>query len=97
MLVSLIVGALTGCVGIILELASGFIAEDSPGNEKAIAFLLGFVIGTVLCSILMSVIASAVNSVLVLFAEKPAEFQQNHPELSAKMRQVWSEIYPGSV
>jgi hypothetical protein len=53
--------------------------------------------GVVLCSILMSVIASAVNAVLVLFAEKPAEFQRNHPELSNKMREVWSTIYPGSI
>jgi hypothetical protein len=45
----------------------------------------------------MSVIASAVNAVLVLFAEKPMEFQSNHPELSRKMREVWSQIYPGSV
>ena len=96
-LVSLIVGGLTGCIGIILELASGWIAEDNPGDESLLAFLLGFVIGVVLCSILMSVVASAVNTVLVLFAEKPAEFQASHPQLSQNMREVWSSIYPGSV
>ena len=97
LLVSVIVGGLTGSVAIIIEMTSGWLEEDNPGNEKYVSFLLGFVMGLVLCSILMSVIASAVNAVLVLFAEKPAEFQRNHPELSNKMREVWSQIYPGSV
>jgi len=96
-LVSLIVGLLTGSFAIIIELSSGWIEEDNPGDEKLVAFTLGFVLGLVLCSILMSVIASSVNAVLVLFGEKPAEFQQNHPELSAKMREIWSQTYPGSV
>ena len=90
-------GGLTGCIGIILELSSGWIQEENPGDENLLAFLLGFVIGVVLCSILMSVVASAVNTVLVLFAEKPAEFQASHPQLSQNMREVWSSIYPGSV
>jgi len=95
-LVSLVVGALTGVVAIIVELTMDWIPEDG-GEGRAISFVLGFVIGLVICSILMSVIASSVNAVLVLFAEKPAEFQRHHPELSQKMRQIWSEIYPGSV
>ncbi|CAB9528176.1 Protein PNS1 [Seminavis robusta] len=96
-LVSLVVGGLTGALGILIEWLAGWIDEDNPGDSKLMAFGLGFIIGVVLCSILMSVIASSVNAVLVLFAEKPAEFQQNHPDLSARMRQIWSEIYPGSV
>lgn len=97
MLVSLVVGGITGCIAIIVEQASGWFGDDSPGNPNLVAFLFGFVVGLILCSILMSSIASAVNAVLVLFAEKPSEFQNNHPELSNKMRQVWSEIYPGSI
>jgi Plasma-membrane choline transporter len=97
LLVSFMVGGLTGCIGILVELAAGFFEEDNADDAKYMAFILGFVMGVVLCSILMSVIASSVNAVLVLFAEKPAEFQQNHPELSNKMREVWSTIYPGSI
>jgi Plasma-membrane choline transporter len=95
-LISIIVGALMGCVGLIVE-ATGDLFEDTGGNAQLIAFVLGFVIGLVITSILMSTIASGVNAVIVLFAEGPNEFQQNHPELSNKMRQVWSEVYPGSV
>jgi H+/Cl- antiporter ClcA len=97
LLVSLVVGGIAGCIAIIVELAFDWFAEDSPGNPRLVAFFFGFVIGLVLCSVLMSSIASAVNAVLVLFAEKPNEFQTNHPELSRKMREVWSEIYPGSI
>lgn len=97
LLVSVIVGALTGSFTIILEMSSGWIDENNPGNTAYVAFILGFVMGLVLCSTLMSVIGSSVNAVLVLFAEKPAEFQRNHPELSNKMREIWSQVYPGSV
>ena len=95
-LVSVIIGALMGCVGLIVE-SAGSTLDEVGGNAKLIAFLLSFVIGLVITSILMSTIGSGVNAVIVLFAEGPNEFQQNHPELSNKMRQVWSEVYPGSV
>mmetsp|Transcript_21220 Transcript_21220/g.43355 ORF Transcript_21220/g.43355 Transcript_21220/m.43355 type:complete len:104 (-) Transcript_21220:63-374(-) len=55
---------------------------------------LGFIVGLVLTSILMSTIASAVNTVIVCFAEGPAEFEANHPELSRKMRETWISFYP---
>lgn len=95
-LISIIVGALMGCVGLIIE-AVGNTLDEVDGSAQLIAFILGFVIGLVITSILMSTIGSGVNAVIVLFAEGPNEFQQNHPELSNKMRQVWSEVYPGSV
>jgi hypothetical protein len=43
----------------------------------------------------MSVVASGVNTVIVLFAESPAEFEQNYPELSAQMREAWANAFPG--
>jgi len=60
-------------------------------------YSIGFLIGLVLASILMSVIGSGVNTVIVLFAEAPAEFQANYPELSNKMREAWQDAYPGLV
>jgi hypothetical protein len=43
----------------------------------------------------MSVVASGVNAVIVLFAEAPAEFEQNYPDLSAQMREAWQNAFPG--
>lgn len=58
---------------------------------------LGFIIGLVLCSVVMSVIASSVNAAIVLFADAPAEFEQNYPELSGEMRQAYQVAHPGSI
>lgn len=52
-------------------------------------------VGLVLCSIILSTVASGVNTVIVLFAEAPAEFQQNYPELSNRMRETWAAAFPG--
>jgi len=59
------------------------------------AFILGFMIGLMLTSIMMSILGSAVNAIIVLFAESPAEFQENHPELSERMRETWDAAFPG--
>jgi len=85
-----------GGVALLIE-KTGSILDDSAGDTRVIAFVLGFIVGLVITSILMSTIASGVNAVIVLFAEGPAEFQQNHPQLSNKMREVWNQVYPGSV
>ena len=99
LLVSLVSGAIIGAIGLVIQVSTSlFSTEDvAQTNLKAYVFILGFFIGLVITSILMSVIGSGVNSVIVLFAEAPAEFQQNYPELSRKMREIWSQVFPGSV
>lgn len=95
-LVSVIVGGVMGAVGLIIE-ASSDLFDEAGGDSEIVSFVLGFLVGLIITSILLSTIGSGVNAVIVLFAEGPNEFQQNHPELSNKMRQVWNEVYPGSV
>jgi hypothetical protein len=96
LLFSLVVGSVVGCIALIVESTSDFF-DDAGGNAKTYSFLLGFIVGVMICNIVMSTVGSAVNTVIVLFAEAPAEFQQNYPELSTKMRATWAEIFPGSV
>lgn len=55
---------------------------------------IGFIIGVVLCATLFSIVSSAVNTVIVCYAEAPQEFQNNHPELSEKMRAAWRQAWP---
>ena len=85
-----------GGFGALIEV-TGDLIEEGDGNEKVIAFILGFVVGFAICNILMSTIGSGVNTVVVMFADAPAEFQRNHPQLSERMRTVWAQIYPGSI
>ena len=70
------------------------LCKETYGNVPGTCATLGFIVGLVLASILMSTIASAVNTVIVCFAEGPAEFEANHPELSRKMRDTWLQFYP---
>jgi len=96
LLVSVMIGLIIGAVGIgYAEASTTF--DDLAGGAVLSAFFIGFIAGLFVSSILLSTIASGVNTVIVMFADAPQEFQQNHPELSEKMRATWQEFYPGSI
>jgi uncharacterized membrane protein YphA (DoxX/SURF4 family) len=97
LMISLVVAGISGVVGLIVERSTDlFEAADGnvSTNTASFAFLLAFIVGLVICSSLMSTIGSAVNTVIVLFAEAPAEFEQNYPHLSQQMRTAWLGAYP---
>ena len=50
---------------------------------------IGLLVGYLFSSIMMAVVGSAVSTAIVCFAESPAEFEANHPELSLEMRSAW--------
>jgi len=89
MMVSICVGILTGIIG---AFVGNLMQQD--GAVMTGAFLVGATIGFVLCSTLFGLVSSAVNTVIVCFAEAPAEFQSNHPQLSQQMILAWREAYP---
>jgi len=93
---SLCVGLICAAIGFALGAGQDQWFVNAPYNSDVqySVSVLGFIVGLVLTSILMSTIASAVNTVIVCFAEGPAEFEANHPELSAKMRETWLSFYP---
>jgi hypothetical protein len=37
---------------------------------------------------------SAVDSIIVLFAEAPQEFNANHPELAREVEEAWAQAWP---
>ena len=43
---------------------------------------------------LLSVVGAATDASIVCFAEAPAEFEDNHPELSAMMLDAYSAAWP---
>jgi hypothetical protein len=99
-MMNLLVGLITGCVGLVLESQTTWFdsiedALDDNNAVRIIAFFIGFVIGLVLCGIVMSTVASSVNATIVLFAEAPAEFEQNYPKLSTQMRDAYTLAHPG--
>mmetsp|Transcript_21316 Transcript_21316/g.31612 ORF Transcript_21316/g.31612 Transcript_21316/m.31612 type:complete len:803 (+) Transcript_21316:171-2579(+) len=91
---SVVVGGVTGCFGMLIQDIEswGFTNLDTPAF---VAFLIGLGIGLALTSVLFATIAASVNAVIVCFAGSPLEFERNHPDLSARMRNTWREVWPG--
>ena len=90
-MVALGVGVLTGIIGIFVAQAAGI---DLSQGMVVLPFFLGFIFGFALAATLFSIVSSAVNTVIVCYAEAPAEFQQNHPRLSEEMRSSWRQAWP---
>lgn len=90
------IGLATGVIGLVLASFQQDMFQDF-GVENALGggFLIGFLTGFLFASVLLSVVGSAVNTVIVCFAEAPAEFETNHPQLSAEMRDAWTNAWPG--
>eukprot|EP00531_Pseudo-nitzschia_arenysensis_P020846 CAMPEP_0116156666 /NCGR_PEP_ID=MMETSP0329-20121206/22950_1 /TAXON_ID=697910 /ORGANISM="Pseudo-nitzschia arenysensis, Strain B593" /LENGTH=534 /DNA_ID=CAMNT_0003653757 /DNA_START=168 /DNA_END=1772 /DNA_ORIENTATION=- len=86
-LVTVVVGATTGFLGMLLGQATGW-------TSTAIVFTACFVMGLSMATILMNVVLSAVDTVIVAFAEAPAEFQTHHPALSNNMVAKWRQVFP---
>lgn len=95
MLVSIVVGAISGLVGMFLADLSGW-ADPLFGADfvHLPMFLICFGIGFSLASILMGVVISACDSVIVCFAEAPGEFETHHPALHRNMVNAWRQVYP---
>jgi hypothetical protein len=89
-MVSMGVGLLTAMLGVVV----GYIVGDGDDATMGTAFVMGFILGYAMSSTLFSVVSSAVNTVIVCYAEAPAEFQANHPELSSNMRESWRQAFP---
>mmetsp|Transcript_22250 Transcript_22250/g.52364 ORF Transcript_22250/g.52364 Transcript_22250/m.52364 type:complete len:498 (+) Transcript_22250:81-1574(+) len=99
LMVSVGVGFLVGFIGMIIALTNnnllaGIVDNADGTSVGAVGFFVGMVAGFVFTSILMSVVGSANNTVIVCFAESPAEFEANHPQLSAEMRSAWVQAWP---
>jgi hypothetical protein len=95
-MISIAIGLACGLVGLIIgSINSSMFADFGVDHAGGLAFLCGFLCGLLLSNIQMAVVGSAVNTVIVCFAEAPAEFQANHPELSRRMRESWIQAWPG--
>lgn len=50
---------------------------------------VGFVAGFLNASIILSVVTATMRTLIVCFAESPAELKANHPELIERMESAW--------
>jgi Plasma-membrane choline transporter len=92
------IGCASGLVGLVVGFFNSSMFTDLGYDHAAApSFLIGFFAGFLFSSIIMSVVGSGVNTVIVCFAEDPAAFQMNHPQLSSEMRATWTQAWPGLV
>jgi len=95
-MVSVGIGLITGLLGYGMALLHKQQLQNAGFDDIGLmGFIIGLLVGFLLSSIVMSVISSAVNTIIVLFAEAPMEFQHTHPELSGEMRAAWRQAWPG--
>jgi hypothetical protein len=95
-MVSLGVGVVTGLIGLACTALNNDLLGAFDLGDAAVSagFFVGLIVGFVFCSILMNVVGGAVNTVIVCYAESPAEFQANHPLLADKMRTAFMQAWP---
>jgi hypothetical protein len=83
------------CIGLINALLAAIstLGVSDSGLILSSA-LLAFVMGLLLSGMVFGVVATAVDSIIVLFAEAPAELEANHPHLSRELRESWAQAWP---
>lgn len=93
------IGLGTGVIAVVVALLTATTSSSSMGDGSVGAMVggslvLALILGMILSSIIFSVVNAATDTIIVLFAEAPTEFQQNHPALSVQMNQAWANAYP---
>lgn len=95
--IKLAIAAICGIAGWYLVSYDDDIFEGigiSRDKDDMVGFGAGLLIGYLLAGIMMELVSSAINAVIVCFAEAPAEFEKNYPELCAEMLEAWKDAYP---
>lgn len=93
-LVGRMLGMVCFCIGLCNAAVAAVLTLGAEGIVVGFSALIGFTAGVVLSSMVFSVLISATNSIIVLFAEAPKEFQDNHPAMSREMQDTWSQAWP---
>ncbi len=81
-------------VGLITGGFAALIAYSFNLQVAGAAFGIGFFVGLILTSILLGLVGSGVKTAVVCYAEDPKAFEDNHPELSHRMRESWRVAFP---
>jgi hypothetical protein len=98
LLASLIIGGSSGTLTVVMMQSMDEDHILSLRLPAVPAFLIGTLLGYVLSNILLlGIVGSAVDTVFVCFGTGPSEFEQNHPDLSRKMRIRWAGVYGSHV
>jgi hypothetical protein len=96
MMVATFIGLITG----LIIAGTWNLFEISNAKDESVEiisfmfFYVASIIGLVNANQLLSVVGAATDASIVCFAEASAEFEENHPELSAMMLAAYSAAWP---
>ena len=82
------------CIGVVNALASAILSFGSSADFIVTSCIFGFFMGLFMSSIIFGVLVSAVDSIIVLWAEAPADFKVNQPALCQEMEDAWMQAWP---
>mmetsp|Transcript_16338 Transcript_16338/g.34181 ORF Transcript_16338/g.34181 Transcript_16338/m.34181 type:complete len:574 (+) Transcript_16338:106-1827(+) len=97
-LINRLLGIMCLGIGVLIGLFTLFVSFlveeiESQSGWAGFGFFIGFVMGLVLSGLMMGLLANAVDSIIVCYAECPAEFGDSHPELAGGMQRTWSQAW----
>jgi hypothetical protein len=70
------------------------VVQGADRITMIVEFVVGFFFALILASNIFGILGSAVESIIVLYAEAPAELEVNHPELAMDMKNTWHAAWP---
>jgi len=91
---NLALAAFVGSMGVLCNFGMNGFRNDDRSSSMIESFWIAFLIAFLISNTVLFVVESAVRTVIVCFAESPAEFQEHHSELYEPMQAAWTEAYP---
>jgi len=88
------------CIAYIMGEIGKIVADSSDffaGAKNAADFeaqIMGVIVGFVFGSLVVGAMTGAILAVIVLYAERPGDFDRNHPEVAEQMRTAYGKAYP---
>ena len=93
-LINRMLGMMCLCIALFNALAAVIWTIGSPGSTMMLSAIFSFFMGLMMSSMTFGVLVSAVDSIIVLYAEAPAEFKDNHPALCQELEDTWTQAWP---
>lgn len=94
-LIHRMLGMMCLCIALVNALSAAIWTLGSSDSDVMwVSAFFAFFMGLLMSSMTFGVLVSAVDSIIVLWAEAPAEFKDNHPHLCQELEDTWAQAWP---
>ena len=81
-------------IGLVTMLIVTFLGYIGAQDGLSWIAMLSIFVGYYFSATALQVLSSSVDTIIVLYAEAPNEYQENHPELAREMHETWRRAWP---